>query len=152
MKKTTSAVEEPTAYAEIGTYLHKNPGKATVKSYASVNEPLKVDSADETKQIKKIRVEVHVKEDTEVKGNQYYQKDVESIQLSDPKDNPYNTATGSNELPENGNGQPEPVSDDFKKWTKNIVDKLKDSEVVQYVLMTAIGIVAALALGVALVR
>ena len=149
MKKTS--VEEPTAYAEIGTYLHRDNSKAKVKSYVSCNEPLKVDSAMDTKQIQKLRVEVHVKEDTSVKGNQFYEKDVETLQISNGGESQPTTETSSNEMP-NPNVEPSDLGEDFKKWTKNIIDKLKDSEVIQYALITAVGIVSALALGMAMVR
>lgn len=144
----TRAHSEPTAYAEIGAYLHKRPGKAQVKTYTSVNEPLKVDAAEETRQIKKVRVEVHVKEDKGVKDGQVYQKDVDTVQISDGGDSEPTTSLMDDLFGGSPDGS---TGDDFKKWTKNIVDKLIDAKNLQWVAIGAALTVAALALGLALV-
>src|SRR3990167_4114887 len=81
--KSTKAVEEPTAYAEIGAYLHKDGGKAKVKAYTSVNKPLQVDASEKTEQIKRLRVEMHVVEDKTVDSNSFYTKSVDAVQVSD---------------------------------------------------------------------
>lgn len=81
MKKSSKS--EPIASCEIGSFLHENKGKATVKTYTAVNEPLKVDAADRTRQIGKVRVEMHVIESKNVVDNQIYQKDVEMFQIRD---------------------------------------------------------------------
>ena len=81
--KSTKAIEEPTAYAEIGAYLHKDGGKAKVKAYTSVNKPLQVDASEKTEQIKRLRVEMHVVEDKTVDSNSFYTKSVDAVQVSD---------------------------------------------------------------------
>lgn len=73
---------EPSGYAEVGTYLHEDEGKAKIKTYTSVNAPLKVDASERTRQVKKIRVETHVYEDKSVGDNCVYEKNVETIQVS----------------------------------------------------------------------
>ena len=80
IKKVTN---EPVSYTEIGTYLHKTPGQARVKTYTSVNKPLQVDDADITEKVQKLRVEVHVKEDKIPTGSSIYEKTVDAIQISD---------------------------------------------------------------------
>src|SRR3990167_5663198 len=81
--KSTKAVEEPTAYAEIGAYLHKDGGKAKVKAYTSVNKPLQVDASEKTEQIKRLRVEMRVVEDKTVDSNSFYTKSVDAVQVND---------------------------------------------------------------------
>lgn len=146
MRKKT-VTEEPTAYAEIGTYLHRSEGKAKVKSYVSCNEPLKVDSAVDTKQIQKLRVEVHVKEDTGVKDNQFYEKDVETIQITNGGDIQPTTENSSEPL---YNEIPSPDGLSPLKVLKNFVDKIKEEQTMMWVVVGVSLVLGALGLGLAL--
>jgi hypothetical protein len=81
-------IKEPVAYAMCGSFLHENNGgRASVKTYTSVNEPLKIDAADSTKKIGSIKVSMHVEEDKSVysSGNQgqIYEKNISIKQTSD---------------------------------------------------------------------
>ena len=144
----TKATEEPAGYVEIGTYLFRNQGSMSVKTLSSVNSPLKLDTAEDIKQVKKIRVETRVTEDKSVTDNCVYQKNVETIQLpsgnSDPSNNSFTSA-------ENPFGEV-PVGDDFKRWTKNIIDKLIDAKNTQWVVIGLSLVIGALGLGLALGR
>lgn len=138
-KMRASATAEPVGYAEVGTYLHKNPGKATVKTYTSCNEPLKVDAAVETQQIKKIRVETHVYEDKSVNQNVVYQKDVETIQLSDGE----TPVSGSNFKTEAATPEESttPSSDPLSKGERMLKNMIK-SNTAWMILVAAVAILA----------
>lgn len=150
LRKTAAKTNEPSGYVEIGTYLFNNPGKSSVKTLTSVNKPLKLDTADEIKQVKKIRVETRVVEDTSVEDGKVYQKDVETIQTSGDGDS--SDPSTSTNFSTGADSDDTPVSDDFKRWTKNIVDKCLDTNNLQWVAIVALGGIALLTLGLLLGR
>ena len=143
----TKAVDEPVSYAKVGMFLHENGGKAKIKTYTSINENLKVDSADRTRKVGEVTVEMHVREDKSVIGNQIYEKNVDSVQVTGSGD-PSNETSTSAESPFGDT----PVGDDFKRWTKNIIDKLIDAKNTQWVVIGLSLVIGALGLGIALGR
>lgn len=83
MGRTPNKFNEPVAYAEIESVLHRNAGNAKVKTYTSVNKPVKVDSSVDAQRIGKVRVEMHVKEDRNVNGDCIYEKNISLKQIRD---------------------------------------------------------------------
>jgi hypothetical protein len=74
-------VREYDSFAEIGTYLHRNKGEAFVKSYASANEPLKVDASEDSEMVHRLRVTINTTEDKGVKRDgSFYSKHVAASQ------------------------------------------------------------------------
>lgn len=146
--------KERVAYTEIGGFLHENAGRATVKTYTSVNEPLRVDAAEKTRQIGRVRVEMHVVEDKSVGDNQIYQKDVFMQQIRDNMVPSGTTESGSSDMPSYENGEKK-SNDDLPAWgkvLKNFVDKIADSQKMQWVMMIGIAIIAAAGLVIAFMK
>jgi hypothetical protein len=146
---------EPTAYAEIGGYMYENQGQAKVKMQTSVNKPLKLDDADRVTKINKVRVEMHVTEDKSVQENQVYEKDIRMKQTTDEGQPMHGTAyEQQSDAPIQSASNPAP--DDFKTWTKNIIDNILarlDSERLAYwIVIVAVALIAAFALGLAVLR
>lgn len=147
MKKTTkTATTEPKAYAEVGTYMYRNngTGKVSVKMHTSVNKPLALDDADEVLKVKKIRVETHVVEDKGLTDGVAYQKDIETIQLTDG-DAPETSSsyqTGAEDPVKSADG-PSPL-----QVLKNFVDNIA-ADVREKHTLTMILVAAALVLGTA---
>lgn len=158
--------------------LHADEGQGEVKQHVSIDEPVRVRTANLTRSLSRIRVRTIVEEDKSVRSqnnNQFevYSKKMKTVQEKVDGDNSspstYNDEDETDEEADSWdnelNGKKEPLDfdspskdpdrntdccdnwDDNKRWTKNIIDKLKDSEVVQYVLIVGIGILAAIAFG-----
>ena len=130
-KRNVGAVTEPSAYVEIGGYVHQNEGKATTKLYVGpINQPLKVDTAKLTKEMKKIRVTMNVEEDQSVSDGQVYQKDVWMQQ--DDISNGNSPATNLRTTASSNSLEPNPVQPDdiagpsALQVLKNFVDKIND--------------------------
>lgn len=150
-KTTSGPVTEPTAYAEIGGYLYENEGKATVKMHTSVNSPLKTDDAARATRIKKVRVEMNVVEDKDVKDNQVYQKDVTMTQIVNDDPAYTNSQSTGGPVENDPNAQPNngPLSTEGH-FLKNMVDNLW-ADMRQNKITSIVGLclgAAALALGV----
>ena len=127
MVKNTKANEEPTTYAEIGIYLHKEGnGKVSVKTYTSVNKALQVDASEEALQIGKVRVEMRVTEDKNVDGNKVYEKTIDTVQVTDPKQTASNSTNTATETPEHKWDDTPSLGNDFKTWCKNTYDQLEN--------------------------
>ncbi len=139
-KKT--AVEETPGYVDVVGALYRKNGGIETKLHVGKNEPATMDSNGEV--VKKVRVEFRVTEDKGIQGNQVYSKTVDAVQISDG-DTPTATSNPVNPFSTQADGQPtpDPLSKDFKLWTKNTYDKLTDK-----VDMHSIGI--AVAFGLAL--
>lgn len=141
--------------AEIGTYLHVNDGEAYVKSYTSVNEPLKVDSATLTKKVGGVRVKMLVEEDTGCKKDgSFYQKSVWNEQERDNISNPSTGFGRHNVDPVTGAPQTESNKDGLTplQVLKNFVDNIA-ADVRQHTwLIVGIAVIAAAALAVAILK
>ena len=143
-------------FAEIGTFLHVNDGEAYTKSYTSVNEPLRTDSAKLTKKVGSVKVRMLVEEDRGVqKDGSFYTKSVWNEQERDGGNSPstgYKT-TQQSEYYNDPQTQNKPVDNNeipaWGKVLKNFVDKIKDENNTQWILIAIIGIVAGIALGLA---
>jgi hypothetical protein len=146
-KKT--AVEEPTKYATVGAFLHRdNGGKASVRAYTSVNEELKVDASDEVQKIGDVKVEFRVTENNNLNGSKIYQKDISTVQIPGNTNTQSTTATGSSDPLYNET----PVSDGLSplKVLKNFVDHIKEEQTMMWVVVGVSLVLGALALGLAL--
>ena len=145
---------EPVAFAEVGSYLHENNGQATVKTYTSVNETLKVDPALKTRQIGKVRVEMHVTEDRSVGDNQIYEKNVTMHQIRD--NIPYGTTEiGSSPAGTSGtSGTPGKSTDGLTplQVLKNFVDNIASDVRLHTALLVGIGILAAAGVVIAIMK
>lgn len=153
MKSTRRS--EPVSYAEVGAFLHEHDGgSATVKTYTSVNEGLKVDAATRTQQIGKVRVEMHVFEDKSVKDGQIYEKGIFMKQIRDNfvgngtqpisgSEQIYNQPTGA----ENQSGELTPL-----KVLKNFVDNIASSQRLMWGIIVGLAIIAGGALALAIIQ
>lgn len=160
-EQTKTAVREWSNTAEIGTFLHINKGEAYTKSYTSVNEPLKVDTAEQTRKVGHVRVHMHVEEDTGVKSDgSFYTKTVWNEQERDggsgtgySEKRPVNTESNSqnDEQPNNKELTPLQV---LKNFVDNIASDVRNKETHIFTLALVAGaalIVGAVALIVALI-
>lgn len=98
--------EEPVAYAQIQTHLHEDPAEARVKTYTSVNTPIKIDSATKSTKVHGLEVQVHVIEDKNVKDDSIYEKKVKTMQTSSEYSN-----SSSSRSTKQMHGSPEEVPD-----------------------------------------
>lgn len=149
----SSRKNEPTAYCEIGSYLlnDNGSGRSRVKAYTSVNSPLQVDSADEIKQLGKVRVEMRVVESKDLNNNCFYEKDVSLHQISNAPISETAGVQGS----EQNYGQPtEQSSNDLTvpKVLKNMIDNLYADKRLMWAVIIALAIIATGALVLSLVN
>lgn len=128
--KSSGAVTEPSAYVEIGGYLHNDEGKAKVKLYTGeINRPLQIDDAAVTKRLKKVRVTMNVTEDKTPSSQQVYEKNVWMDQTTD--DEPSNagpsgqSSSVSDASPDMPDGTVRPGMDKCD-YLKNFYDELAD--------------------------
>lgn len=144
-------ITEPSASVEIGGYAHLDAGRVKTKLYVSdVNQPLKIDAAELTKQMKKIRVTMNVEEDKSVSGDCVYEKDVYMIQeSSDGYSTPGQMTSQSDgtPMPEGTNEDPSPL-----KVLKNFVDNIASDNRTQWVLIFCCGLIAVAAIVIATMR
>jgi hypothetical protein len=151
-EKRMARKSEPVAFAEVGSYLHENQGQATVKTYTSVNETLKVDPALKTRQIGKVRVEMHVTEDRSVGDNQIYEKNVTMHQIRD------NIPSGTTEIGSSpagtSAGTPGKSTDGLTplQVLKNFVDNIASDVRLHTALLVGIGILAAAGVIIAIMK
>lgn len=150
MKKSTgNTTSEPVWYGEVATYRHENPGKVTFETVSTANEDVMPShDSERITRLGKVRVETRV---TEWKGTdengKVYQKDVETVQLSD-SDAPTSTSTSGEPVntaadaaPENG--EPTPL-----KVLKNFVDNIA-ADVREHKTLMTILVIGALLIGTA---
>ena len=145
---------EPVSYAEVGAFLHEHDGgSATVKTYTSVNEGLKVDAATRTQQIGKVRVEMHVFEDKSVKDGQIYEKGIFMKQIRDNfESNGTLPMAGSEQTSnqpgaENQSGELTPL-----KVLKNFVDNIAADNRTQWIIICLAILLGAAAITIALIK
>ena len=124
-RNVNTKTTEPSAFVDIGGYVHQDEGNAKVKLYVgNVDEPLKVDDAAITKRLKRIRVTMNVTEDKTPKENCVYEKNafMEQREDTDGELPPNDGQPTSSEF----NLPPNPITspDDFKVWAKNNIDLL----------------------------
>lgn len=122
----------------------------------SVNRPLKLDDAERVTRIKRVRVEMHVKEDKAVRDDQVYQKDIDMRQIVDDGSSATNTTSESPAHSSDEQDSPNDASDDYKVWNKNIIDNILarlDNADTRNVVLAVIGILlGAFALGLVVLR
>lgn len=158
--KVKRFVNEPVAYAEVGTFLHRmGDGRAKVKSYTSVNEPLRVMAAEDTKQVLRLRVETHVKECKDVQDDgSFYEKDVKVKQIREDFDTEETTETPGSSYTQPSHATSQGVPDgtvrpgmDKADYLKNFLDKLFDKTRDLYTMIIVFGVIAVVALVLAVV-
>lgn len=143
---------EPTAYAEIGGYMYETEGNAKVKLQTSVNKPLKLDDADRVTKINKVRVEMHVSEDKSVQDNQVYEKDIKMKQISNNGDASDGTNFDEDSTPSKSNGGLENSAVYLKNMIDNVLARLDTERTGFWIAIIATALVAAFALGLAVMR
>lgn len=150
--KKMGKIRESETYVEIGGYLHQDQGRAKAKLYVGdVDKPLRIDDAELTKRMKKIRVTMNVSEDKSVHQNQVYEKDIEMVQTivgegggKDGKGADYS----KDATPEmNGHSPGETDIPAWGKVLKNFVDKISDGQTAMWIVLCGVAILAAVSLG-----
>lgn len=156
--------KESETFVEIGGYLYKDEGRVrTALHVGDVNRILQPDDAAETIRLKKIRVTLNVSEDSSVQKNKVYEKDIEMIQEvvgeSSMKSGKGSDAYNKDATP-NTSGLPgtSPSNGELPAWgkvMKNMLDEgfrsLRNDKTAQWIVMVGIAVVAAVALGLAVV-
>lgn len=147
--------KEHTNSAEIAAFLHTNENEAYVKTYTAVNEPMKIDSSQRTQKIGGVTVTMNVEEDTSVKRDgSFYEKRVWTEQHRDLGET--NTNPGDRtDKPEQKNHEETKDDNDGTgpsglQVLKNFVDKLAENQTMLWVVVTAIAIVAGVALALSI--
>jgi hypothetical protein len=138
--------KESETYVDIGGYVHQDEGRVKAKLYVGdPNRPLVIDDAALTKRLKKVRVTMHVSEDTSVHKNQVYEKDINMDQQILEEGSPSKGGTSSMGkeylTPEDGNGK-NPDGLTPLQVLKNFVDNIAKDNRVQWILIVAIAIIA----------
>lgn len=142
--------------AEIATFLHVNEGEAYTKSYTSVNEPLKVDSSKLVKKVGGVKVHMLVEEDMNVKNDgSFYEKRVWNEQERDntnSRSEPYQSEKNYINNPNNNSNQQSACSDGLSplQVLKNFVDNIAADNRTQWMVIAAALILAAGAIGIAI--
>lgn len=153
--KAGKTVDEPVSYTEIATYRHQNPGKVSIETVSSVNEPVHPSKgSQEITQVSKVRVETHVKEWKGVSNEKVYQKDYETIQTSMDSGNipssSFNKTYDNPEQPEKKGSEPSALAV-VKNFLDQVDNRLKDHQTLSTVLFVALGMVAVAALVLAII-
>jgi hypothetical protein len=132
-------------YTEFATIAQRNnDGKVKITALNSVNKPIKHTIADDTRLIAKTRVEVNEVESNEIDGDLMYSKTICVKQKTKEGDTIESEESDRNEPTKQDN------QDWFNKWTKNIIDKILDTNKMQWFAIAIVAVIAGVALGLAL--